>query len=178
MTRSQALKWTGTIAALLLITSPIASSQTPPSWKPTPDAHGFIIATQEEIKAGARSVMVVGDPSKPGIYVNRITWAPNTGSRPHMHNEARYITVIKGTWYVATGPDADTYNPDKMTPVKPGTFIYEPANGHHYDMAKDEEVIVEIMGLGPLTTTQLEPGRGRGAAGAGPGGAGRGGLED
>ena len=124
MTRSHAIKWAGTIAALLLITGPMASSQTPPAFKP--DAHGFVIATQDEIKAAARSVMVVGDPSKPGIYVNRITWAPNTGSRPHFHNEGRYITVIKGTWYVATGPEADTYAPDKMTPVKAGTFIYEP----------------------------------------------------
>ena len=66
------------------------------------------------------------------------------------------------TWYVATGPEADTYNPSAMTPVKPGTFIYEPPNGHHYDMAKDEEVIVEIIGMGPVTTTSLEPGRGRG----------------
>ena len=157
MTRS-AIRWTGTIAALLIITSPIASSQSAIK----PDAHGFIIATQAEIQAAARSVTVVGDSSKAGIYVQRITWAPNTGSRPHYHNQARYITVIKGTWYVATGPEADTYNPDKMTPVKAGTFIYEPADGHHYDMAKDEEVIVEIIGMGPVTTTSLEPGRGRG----------------
>jgi quercetin dioxygenase-like cupin family protein len=161
MTRSGATRWFGAIAVLLL-TGPIASSQ---SAAPKPDANGFIIATMDEIKAAARSVTVIGDSSKPGIYVQRITWAPNTGSRPHYHNEARYITVIKGTWYVATGPEADTYNPDKMTPVKAGTFIYEPPNGHHYDMAKDEEVIVEIMGMGPVTTTSLEPGRGRGGRG-------------
>ena len=154
MTRGHAI----TIAALLVVTSPIASSQA----TFTPDANGFLIASQEAIKAAARSVTVVGDSRKPGIYVTRITWAPNTGSRPHYHNEARYIKVIKGTWYVATGPDADTYNPDKMIPVKAGTFIYEPPGGHHYDMAKDEEVIVEILGMGPVTTTSLEPGRGGG----------------
>jgi hypothetical protein len=33
---------------------------------------------------------------------------------------------LKGTWYIATGPAADTYNPNAMTPVKAGTFIYEP----------------------------------------------------
>ena len=174
MTRSTATKWFGALAVLLL-SGPIASSQSSQSAAPKPDADGFIIATTEEIKAAARTVTVVGDPSKPGIYVQRITWAPNTGSRPHYHNEARYITVIKGTWYVATGPAADTYNPDKMTPVKEGTFIYEPPNGHHYDMAKNEEVIVEILGMGPVSTTSLEPGRGRGGAGGGSGaGAGRG----
>jgi quercetin dioxygenase-like cupin family protein len=158
MTRSGAIKWVVTIV-VLLVTGQMASSQ---SQSLKPDAHGFLIATQEEVKAAGRTVTLVGDSSKPGIYVQRITWAPNTGSRPHFHNEGRYITVIKGTWYVSTGPEADTYNPSAMTPVKAGTFIYEPANGHHYDMAKDEEVIVEIIGMGPLTTTSLEPGRGRG----------------
>jgi quercetin dioxygenase-like cupin family protein len=160
MARSHAVRLTG-ILATLLITSQIASSQSGQAIKP--DANGFVIATLDEVKAAGRSITIVGDSSKPGIYVQRITWAPNTGSRPHYHNEARYITVLKGTWYVATGPAADTYNPSAMTPVKAGTFIYEPPNGHHYDMAKDEEVIVEIIGMGPVSTTSLEPGRGRGA---------------
>ena len=158
MTRTRAIRWVGYVAVTLLTVGSTASSQSL-----VPDTHGFLIASPEDLKpaAGGRSITIVGDASKPGIYVQRITWAPNTGSRPHYHNEGRYITVIKGTWYVATGPAADTYNPDAMTPVKPGTFIYEPANGHHYDMAKDEEVVVEIIGTGPVATTSLEPGRGR-----------------
>ena len=103
MTRANAIRWFGTLVVLLL-TGPMASSQ---SQSLKPDAHGFLIATLEDVKAAGRSVTVVGDSSKPGIYVQRITWAPNTGSRPHYHNEGRYITVIKGTWYVATGPEAD-----------------------------------------------------------------------
>jgi quercetin dioxygenase-like cupin family protein len=159
MRRSRAMTWIGCATLALIMTSQRASSQ---SLKP--DSHGFLIAAPEDIKSpnGGRSVTVMGDPSKPGIYVTRITWAPGTGSRPHYHNEARYITVLKGTWYVATGPDADVYNPAKMTPVKAGTFIYEPPGGHHYDMAKDEEAVVEIIGMGPVTTTSLEPAEGRG----------------
>ena len=131
---------------------------------PTTRAHNarsaVVIAGDAAVNGRLQTGTIVGDATKPGIYVTRITWAPGTGSRPHFHNEARYITVLKGTWYVATGPDADVYNPDKMTPVKEGTFIYEPPNGHHYDMAKDEEAVVEIIGMGPVTTTQLEPSRG------------------
>jgi quercetin dioxygenase-like cupin family protein len=157
MTRSGTIRWVGYTIVTLLVAGQTASSQ---SLKP--DAHGFVIAGPEAMKPaeGGRSI-TFGDPSKPGIYVTRITWAPGTGSRPHYHDQARYITVLKGTWYVATGPDADVYNPDKMTPVKAGSFIYEPSGGHHYDMAKDEEVIVEILGMGPVATTSLEPGRGR-----------------
>jgi hypothetical protein len=43
-----------------------------------------------------------------------------------------------------------------MTPVKAGSLIYEPPNGHHYDMAKDEEVVVEIIGMS-LDTRCLLP---------------------
>jgi quercetin dioxygenase-like cupin family protein len=161
MTGSSSIRWVGCAIVALVLAGPTASSQTSPSLKL--DAHGFLIASPEDLKPapGGRSV-TFGDPRKPGIYVTRITWAPNTGSRPHYHDQARYITVLKGTWYVSTGPGADVYKPETMTPVKAGSFIYQPANGYHYDMAKDEEVIVEIFGMGPLTTTSLEPGRGRG----------------
>ena len=159
MTRSGSIRWVGCAILALLFAGNRVSSQ---SLKL--DAHGFLIAAPEDLKAagGGRSITIVGDASKPGIYVTRITWAPGSGSRPHVHDQARYITVLKGTWYVATGPDADVYKPETMTPVKAGSFIYEPAGGHHYDMAKDEEVIVEIIGMGPVGTTSLEPGRGRG----------------
>jgi hypothetical protein len=60
--------------------------------------------------------------------------------------------------------------------VKQGSFIFEPAFGHHYDQARDEEVIVQIMGPGPVKTTSLENG-GAGASGtaAPTGGRGTGG---
>jgi quercetin dioxygenase-like cupin family protein len=122
-----------------------------------PDEHGFMIATPDQLKPADGSIITLlfGDPSKAGIYVIQITWPPGRGSRPHFHNSARYINVLKGTWYVHTGPESDNYNPDAMTAVGPGTFIYEPPYGHHYDLAKDEEVIVQIFGMGPVTTTSL-----------------------
>ena len=125
------------------------------------DELGFIIGTPDVLKPaeGARSVIISGNPSKPGMYVMQITWPPGTGSRPHFHNTARYINVLKGTWYTAWGPEADVYNPENMVAVPEGTFIYQPPGGHHYDMAKDEEVIVQIMGIGPVITTSIpQPG--------------------
>jgi quercetin dioxygenase-like cupin family protein len=111
------------------------------------------------VVATVRSVLIYGDPSKPGMYVMRITFAPGTGSRPHYHSTARYITVIKGTWYTSYGPESDVYDPDNMTAVPEGTFIYQPPGGHHYDMAKDEAVTVQIMGVGPVVTTSIpQPG--------------------
>ena len=37
-----------------------------------------------------------------------------------------------------------------MIAMKPGSFVFHPAFGHHYDMAKDEEAVVRIMGMGPV----------------------------
>ena len=112
---------------------------------------------------GATQKVLMGDPSKPGMYVVQNTVAPGRGSRPHYHDQDRYVTVIKGTWWVALGPESDVYDPSKMVAMKPGSFVFHPAFGHHYDGAKDEEAVVRIMGMGPVTTKQLEaPGRGRG----------------
>jgi hypothetical protein len=153
------MKWTGCAVGALLL-SVTASGQYRP-----PVPAGFVRLDADEIQLGN----IYGDPNKPGLYVIRNRFMPGQGSRPHYHNQDRYVTVIKGTWWVALGPDGDTYNPDKMTPMKPGSFVFHPAYGHHCDGAKDEEVIVQIMGMGPVTTTNLESGLGSGRQGGGRG---------
>ena len=56
---------------------------------------------------------------------------------------------------VAFGSNAVTYNPEKMVQLSPGTFLFQPANGVHYDQARDEEVTVQITGMGPVETSRL-----------------------
>jgi quercetin dioxygenase-like cupin family protein len=114
---------------------------------------GFVRIDADDIKPGT----LYGDTRKPGMYVQRVRFGPGQGTKPHYHDQDRYITVLKGTWWVALGADADVYTPEKMTPLKPGSFIFEPANGHHYDQARDEEVVVQIIGPGPVRTTQVAP---------------------
>jgi len=127
----------------------------------TPDPEGFILARPADLVPpdGGRRVTILGDPSKPGPYVIRLVWEPGQGSHPHYHDQARYITVLEGTWWVSTGAHSDVYDPDSMVPVPAGSFIYEPPNGHHYDMAKTERVVVQIAGMGPVGSTQIpQPG--------------------
>ena len=156
MSRSTLIQWVGCALVALLATITPAWGQTL-----TPDAHGFIAANPEDLQppAGSRSVRVLGQGSQPGMYVQRITFAPGSGTQPHFHDQARYITVIEGTWWVALGPEAATYDPDKMIPMKAGSFLFEPANGIHYDQARDEAVTVQIMGIGPVKTTRIETDR-------------------
>ncbi|MBL4821553.1 MAG: cupin domain-containing protein [Gammaproteobacteria bacterium] len=152
MIHKQFVTWFGCLLALMVIDLQSVSAQVV-----EPDEHGFMIAAPADLlpAEGSRSTVIYGDPKKPGLYVIQITFAPGRGSRPHFHSTARYITVLKGTWWVSTGPDSDVYDPENMRRVEAGTFIYEPPNGHHYDMAKDEEVTVQIMGMGPVVTTSI-----------------------
>ncbi|MGE0445196.1 MAG: cupin domain-containing protein [Vicinamibacterales bacterium] len=99
------------------------------------------------------TLIVAGDPEKPGMYVIRRRFTPGEMSMPHMHDQARYVTVIKGTWWTGEG---DVQDRDKTTPVRQGGFMLHPAGLHHYDGAKDEEVIVQIIGMGPVKTTYFE----------------------
>ena len=90
-----------------------------------------------------------GDPTKPGLYVVLAKWPPGTGSRPHYHPNDRYVTVISGTWWVGTGTD---YNMANTVPMKAGSFVRHAAGGIHFDGAKDEEVLLQIVGMGPASS--------------------------
>src|SRR5712691_6808780 len=102
---------------------------------------------------GAETAVLVGDPSKPGLYVVLQKWLPHNNSRPHFHPNDRYITVISGTWWVNTGPK---YDPEGMKPVPAGSFVTHFAKEIHYDGARDAECVLEIVGIGPATSIPAE----------------------
>jgi hypothetical protein len=102
---------------------------------------------------GSEQAILVGDPSKPGMYVVLTKWLPHNNSRPHFHPNDRYITVISGTWWVNTGPK---YDPAGFKPVPPGSFVVHTGKEIHYDGAKDEECIILITGMGPATGVGAE----------------------
>ena len=102
---------------------------------------------------GSERAVVVGDPSKPGLYVVLQKWLPHNNSRPHFHPNDRFITVISGTWWVNTGAK---YDLEGMKPVPAGSFVTHFGKEIHYDGAKDTECILEIVGMGPETATPAE----------------------
>ncbi len=103
---------------------------------------------------GVKFVVIAGNPREAGIYVIRAKFAPHTMSKPHWHPEARYVTVLQGTWWAGTGANFD---PERTTPIRAGGFAVHTPGKVHYDGAKDEEVIVQIMGMGPSGTNVVEP---------------------
>ncbi|ODM76569.1 hypothetical protein A6X20_29865 [Bradyrhizobium elkanii] len=104
---------------------------------------------------GAQNAVVVGDPSKPGFYMVYTKWTKgNHFSRPHFHPNDRYIVVLKGTWWVGSGPKFD---PDHGTVAMPaGSFVTHFGKEVHWDGAKDEDAVLLIMGEGAATATEVE----------------------
>jgi hypothetical protein len=130
--------------------------------KLAPDTNGFVILqpgeeTWQEIPGldGVSYMRVYGDSSQPGVYVVRIRFQPWTMTMPHVHSQERLVVVIKGTWYAGTDTQFD---PANTTPIRAGGYMLHPANGVHFDGARDEEVVLQITGPGPMKTTFLDPG--------------------
>jgi hypothetical protein len=73
----------------------------------------------KETEAGSATYVVAGDPNKPGFYAVLTKWHAGHSSRPHFHQNDRYIQVLSGTCWVGTGAK---YDPDHTTPVPTGRF--------------------------------------------------------
>jgi quercetin dioxygenase-like cupin family protein len=101
----------------------------------------------------SQTAVLLGDPSKPGLYIVLVKWAPHHMSHPHFHPNDRYITVLSGTWWVGTGTKFD---PDATVPMPAGSYVTHFAKQVHYDGAKDEPAMLEIVGEGPATRTPAE----------------------
>ena len=91
------------------------------------DSKAISIKLPEQINwvanpGGSESAVLVGDPSKPGLYVILNKWKAHHNSKPHSHPNDRFITVISGTWWVGTG--------------------------ENYNGAKDGDTILQIVGIG------------------------------
>lgn len=126
-----------------------------------PDAAGFVVVKPDEVQyeggsnLGPAQDVLIGDPTKEGFYLLRARFAPGVMTYPHYHSQDRYVTVISGTWYSGTGLEFDK---EAAIPLGPGSFMFHPANAPHYDGSNNnEEVVVEIKGMGPVETVRFEP---------------------
>ncbi len=102
---------------------------------------------------GSKHAVLLGDPNKPGLYVILVKWTAHHMSHPHFHPNDRFITVLSGTWWVGTG---NKFDPDSTVALPAGTFVTHFGKQVHYDGAKDEDAVLEIVGEGPATATPAE----------------------
>ena len=95
---------------------------------------------------GAKVAVLEGDPKKERIFVIRIKFPANYFLPAHIHPKDERVLVISGSVNVGLGNTIDKKN---ITHYTAGCFYLNPAGLHHYVFTEAEEVIVQLMGMGP-----------------------------
>ena len=99
--------------------------------------------------AGIRTVVLAGDPTRPGMYAIELLVPAHTRIAAHEHRDDRTAVVVSGTWHFGYGRSADDAG---AKPLAPGSFYTEPANMPHFAHTDGEPVAVVITGNGPTDT--------------------------
>lgn len=103
--------------------------------------------------AGYETAVVVGDPTKPGVYTVHTKLPANITIVPHTHGEKwRVSTVLSGTLYYAQG---DRFDEKKLRALPPGSVVVEPANVPHFARTEGP-VLLHITGEGPASTVPVK----------------------
>jgi hypothetical protein len=126
-----------------------------PAQQPPPLLHALNLIMMPDDPTKTGNNRVFGSANQTGFYITRNRFANNNTSRPHYHTMDRWVTVIRGTWYSATG--SKVFRQKDMTPLPQGSVMFHPAYLIHYDGNQDGgETIVQIQGYGPVSTVQVE----------------------
>jgi hypothetical protein len=100
-----------------------------------------------------KTANLYGDPSKPGLYAYILKRGPNVWSKPHFHENDRFVTVLEGTFWAGTG----TFDQQRTVPLKAGSFVRDVARGIHFDGTKDDGATLYFVGIGPSLSQPAEP---------------------
>lgn len=99
------------------------------------------------------NAVLYGNPANAGLYVQRVKLAEGENIVPHTHPDDRTVVVLQGTMYVGFGEEMDE---SKLVALSAGSFFTEPAKVPHYNVAKDDDVIVQVTGTGPSAPVPLK----------------------
>jgi len=103
-----------------------------------------------------QSAVLYGDPQKPGPYGVMYRWYPGNFSRPHFHDQTRYIYVVSGTWWIST---SNLFDERTTYPMRAGTVVVNEAGKVHWDGARtgeQEPAVLVLTGIGPVETTRVD----------------------
>ncbi len=137
------LPWSAAVLGCIVFSILAAQAQTPDQQ---------IVTLPDEIQfkglPGAPLIATVyGDPTKPGVFVQRYKIPAGLKLMPHSHPDSpRTVAVLSGTLYYALG---ENWDETKLRALPAGTFFTEAPNAAHYAWAKDGEVILQLTSVGP-----------------------------
>ena len=109
---------------------------------------------EHPVLKGAQTVILLGDPTKAEVVVQRNKFPPNYRVAPHTHPYSEIVTVITGNFGNGMG---ETFDAAKGEMLKAGSVFALPAKHAHYVWTTNEETIVQIQFTGPGGITFINP---------------------
>lgn len=103
---------------------------------------------------GAKSALIVGDPSKPGVFIAWLKFPANYPIPAHTHPFTEVITVLKGSLGNGMGEKFDKTSGEILNV---GDSFVLPAGHAHYVWTNEEETIVELIATGPWDISYINP---------------------
>jgi quercetin dioxygenase-like cupin family protein len=112
-------------------------------WGPAPDV----------LPAGAQAAVLLGDPSKEGLFVLRVKVPKGYRVPSHSHSVVEVVTVLSGTFRLGMGETADQ---SKTRPLPAGSFFALIPGMTHY-VFFDEDTVFQISTNGPWDLNYVNP---------------------
>ena len=103
---------------------------------------------------GAESVILLGDPTKAGVFIAWLKFPPNYPIPAHTHPYTEVITVLKGQLGNGMG---ETFDKENGEVLNVGDSFVLPAGHAHYVWTSEEETVVELIATGPWDITYIDP---------------------
>ncbi|WP_045836236.1 cupin domain-containing protein [Hyphomicrobium sp. 99] len=103
---------------------------------------------------GIRTVVLYGDPSKPGLFILRVKLPPHSVIAPHTHPVFESVSIITGAMGSGMGEKVDK---SKGKVLEAGALLLLPANHAHYVWSEDQETILQVAAIGPFDLTYINP---------------------
>lgn len=101
---------------------------------------------------GAKSALIVGDPSKAGVFIAWLKFPANYVIPAHTHPFTEVITVLKGSIGNGMG---EVFDKESGETLDVGESFVLPAGHAHYVWTYAEETIVELVATGPWNISYI-----------------------
>src|SRR2546426_12592033 len=105
------------------------------------------------IPKGGQAAVLVGDPTKAEVVVQRVKLPANYQVAPHTHPYAETVTVISGSVGLGMGEKFEK----KGELAKAGAFYAQPAKHAHYVWTGNEGAILQVQFIGPGGIDYVNP---------------------
>ncbi|WP_460812858.1 cupin domain-containing protein [Luteimonas pelagia] len=102
---------------------------------------------------GARGAVLEGPLDKAGPFTLRLRLPADYVIPPHHHPAIEHVTVLSGTFRMATG---DTYDASRLVDLPPGSVAIMQVGVNHF-AATQGPVELQLHGVGPWGITYVNP---------------------